>query len=229
MTRSRILVTLAALVVVLLAGVAWAIGLFSPAPEEATVDDLAAAVGDDGGAEIETLDGSWTVTTIEGTFVGYRIDEILGGVDFTAVGRTSAVTGSLVGEGTTITEVDVEADLTGLESDSSARDGQLRRQALETETFPTATFRLTQPIVLDAIPEPGSEVNVEAVGELTIHGVTREATIPLAASQQSGLILAVGQVEVALADHDIATPSAPRVAGVSETAVMEFSLAFEQT
>ena len=49
----------------------------------------------------------------------------------------------------------------------------------------------------------------------TIHGVTREVTVPLDATTADGLLFVVGSLDVALADHDIDTPSAPRVAGVS--------------
>ena len=40
--------------------------------------------------------------------------------------------------------------MTTLESDDDRRDGQLRRQAIQTEQFPTATFKLTSPIDLGA-------------------------------------------------------------------------------
>ncbi|MGH1504721.1 MAG: YceI family protein [Acidimicrobiales bacterium] len=232
MSRSRLLVVAAVIVVILLGGVAWSIGLFSSDPEAANVDDLAEAVAESGeggtGEAITTLDGTWNVQQLEGVFVGYRIDEILSGIDFTAVGRTGDVTGTLTGAGSTVSAVSIEADLTTLESDNGARDGQLKTQALETNDFPTATFTSTAPIELGAIPGEGEEVTTEATGDLTIHGVTRSVSIPITASQQSGSILVAGQLDVLLTDHGIDTPSAPIVAGVSETAVMEFSLVFSQ-
>lgn len=229
MTRTRLLIAAAIAVLIVLGGIAWSIGLFSSDPEAANVDDLATAVaesGDGEGVVIEALDGTWEVQQLEGVFVGYRIDEILSGVDFTAVGRTPDVTGSLTGEGSTVTAVSIEADLTTLESDSGARDGQLRTQALETNEFPTATFVATAPIELGSIPAEGEQVSADATGDLTIHGVTRSVTIPITASQQGGSILVAGSLEVLLTDYEIDTPSAPIVAGVSETATMEFSLVF---
>ena len=74
---------------------------------------------------------------------------------FTAVGRTSAVTGSLAFDGAAITSVEIEADLTQLRSNDSRRDRTLGSQGLETGTYPTASFSLTQPIALDAVPAEG--------------------------------------------------------------------------
>ena len=96
------------------------------------------------------LDGTWSVdpsvgsfSDFSGSFVGYRVEEELATVGAaTAVGRTPDVTGTLTLAGAQITAVDMSADLSTLQSDKSQRDGQLRRQALETDQFPTATFTL---------------------------------------------------------------------------------------
>ena len=45
-----------------------------------------------------------------------------------AVGRTSNVTGTMTIDGTTITAVDITADLTTLQSDAANRDRQFQRQ-----------------------------------------------------------------------------------------------------
>ena len=80
------------------------------------------------------------------------------------------------------------ADLTTLQSDEANRDRQLQRQGIETATYPTATFTLTQPIELDAVPAEGEIVNVTATGDLTLHGVTKEVEIPLEARLDGGVI-----------------------------------------
>jgi polyisoprenoid-binding protein YceI len=187
----------------------------------ATTEAAPAALGD-----AANLDGTWAVKPSDGTFGGYRIDEILSGVDFTAVGRTNEVSGHLVASGSTIETVEINVDLSGLTSDSRFRDSQLKSQALETEQFPFATFELSEPITVGAVPLDGTEATFDAVGQLTVHGVTNDVTIPLEATTADGLLFVVGGVEVVLADYDIDTPSAPRVAGVSDVATMEFSLVF---
>src|SRR4029077_5094245 len=100
------------------------------------------------------LNGTWTVDQTIGrfadfsdSFVGYRVDETLAqNRANTAVGRTAQVTGTLALDGATISSVDVTADLTRLTSDDNRRDGQLHQQALETDLFPQASFKLTTPI-----------------------------------------------------------------------------------
>jgi polyisoprenoid-binding protein YceI len=100
------------------------------------------------------LDGNWTIDATSGsladatsTFAGYRIDEELGGQGaHTAVGRTQQVSGSMTIDGTSITKLSITVDMTTLKSDDDRRDEQLRQRGLETDTYPTATFELTQPI-----------------------------------------------------------------------------------
>ena len=67
-------------------------------------------------------------------------------------------------DGTTITAVDITADLTTLQSDEANRDRQLQRQGIETGTYPTATFSLTQPIDLGSVPADGQVVDATATG-----------------------------------------------------------------
>ena len=236
MSRNKILAGSSLALVVVLALAAWWLGFFSDSPEEANVADLAEAVEAEAdasasaSADVESLDGTWTVTPVEGqTFIGYRIDEVLTTIgDFEVVGRTTGVTGTMEGAGTTITAVDVVADMTSITTDNSARDNAMRSQALETSDFPEATFTLTEPIDLGSIPGEGTPVSTIAVGDLTIHGVTQQVEFPLDAQIQSGSIVVAGQLLVELADFDISAPSAPIVASVEDVATLELSLVFSQ-
>mgnify|MGYP006185886979 CR=1 FL=1 len=54
--------------------------------------------------------------------------------------------GTLVVDGTTITEVTIEADMTAITTNESRRDDNVH-SALDTDEFPTATFVLSEPIV----------------------------------------------------------------------------------
>src|SRR5918993_4477246 len=94
-----------------------------------------------------------------------------------------------------------------LESDESRRDGQFEGRIMEVAQFPTATFELTQPIELDGVPADGEEVDVEATGDLTLHGVTGEVTIPLVARAEGETLAVDGSVAVTFADYDIDDPS----------------------
>src|SRR5439155_14470691 len=97
-----------------------------------------------------TVDGTWTIAS--GSQVGYRVAEVLFGQSHTAVGRTSAITGTVTIAGTTVRSATFTVDMTTVASDQNRRDRQFQGRIMETSTFTTATFKLTQPIVLGSLP-----------------------------------------------------------------------------
>ena len=205
----------------------------APTPDAAATADPAAS--EDPAATAATSDGiagSWSVDTSvgsgeSGTFVGYRVNEQLATVGAaTAVGRTTGVTGTMSIDGTTITAVDITADLTGLQSDESNRDRQLQRQGLETATFPTATFSLTQPIELESVPAEGEIIEVTATGELTLHGVTKSVEIPLQARLENGVITVAGSLPIQFADYSIQQPQGMIVLSVEDHGILELQVHF---
>lgn len=180
-------------------------------------------------AQSDDLTGTWEIAAGGQSFVGYRVKEQLATVGtFTAVGRTSSVTGTLAFDGSAITDVQVTADLTGLTSDNSMRDGQLKRQALETSTYPTATFVLTQPIQLNAAPDTGDTISATAVGDLTLHGVTRSISIPLTGQLTGGYAVIVGSLDITFADFGIHKPSSAMVLSIEDLGVLELQLVFQK-
>ena len=163
--------------------------------------------------------GTWTVT--EGSFAGYRVEEVLRGQDVTVTGRTEEVTGSVTVADGAVTEADVEVDVASVATDESARDAYFRDQAMEAGTFPTATFELTEP----APVEEGATA-VELTGDLTIHGVTQPATIEaqVAGDATSGdPVQVVGSVPITFADFGVEAPSLGFVT-VEDEGSIEFSL-----
>lgn len=168
------------------------------------------------GAAPTGADGTFTVSPGSDVFVGYRVQELFGGetIKKTAVGRTAGVTGAVTIANGQVTVVDITADMTRLTSDSSTRDNALRNRGLQTEQFPTATFRLTAPIALPGGLAPGRPVDVVAVGDLTLHGVTRSVQVPLQASWDGADTVSVASPEgltITMADYDIEPPSNPLV------------------
>ncbi len=187
------------------------------------------------------LDGVWAVDTSIGTFdpacltevcgatfAGFRINEELASIGAkTVVGRTPGVNGTMEIDGTTIVSADLVVDMTQLITDDPGRTNAIRRQAIETSQFPEARFVLTQPIELGQLPAEGEPVNVDATGELTIHGVTRTETIPLTAELRGDVIVVFGQLgPILLADYDIEQPTAAVVLSVEDNAIMELQLFF---
>lgn len=193
----------------------------TPTPTPTPTEEPAATWPDD-------PTGEWVISADGDSYVGYRVQEELASVGaFTAVGRTRGVTGSLTFDGAAITSVEIEADLTRLASDDSRRDRALGSQGLEINDYPTASFSLTQPIALDAVPADGDMISVDAVGELTIHGVTNEVTIPLEGQRTGGFVVVVGSIEIVFADYGMETPSAFIVVSIEDFGLMELQLVFE--
>ena len=196
-----------------------------PAPL-AFAETVASTVAADEGTTTQTsLDGSWTVT--DRSEAGYRVAEVLFGQDTEAVGRTSDVTGELEVSGTTITAASFTVDLTTVESDEGNRDNQFHDRIMETGTYPTATFVLTEPVTLDAIPADLEEVTVTVTGDLTVHGVTQSVTFDLLARRNGTSIEVDGSIAIVFADYDIPDASFGP-ATVQDHGEIEFLLTFAQ-
>lgn len=91
----------------------------------------------------------------------------------TVKGRFTQVTGTIVGDidDPTLAEVDVEIDAGSIDTRNDQRDAHLRSaDFLEVEKYPTITFKSTR-------VERKDEDSYKAIGNLTIHGVTREVEI----------------------------------------------------
>lgn len=179
--------------------------------------------------ELSDLAGSWVLSSQGTSFVGYRIGEELANIGTTtAVGRTSDVVVALEFDGSAITSVTIEADLRTLTSDQSFRDGALRTRGIETDTYPFATFVLTEAIPIDSLPTAEEALSVTVRGTLELHGVTNPVTIALEGQYVDGLVVVVGATDIALADYDIEPPTGFRVLSIDDVGVMEFQLVLER-
>jgi polyisoprenoid-binding protein YceI len=209
-----------------------AVGASHVALPSSTADPSATASAGGSGGATDGIEGSWQVDPSIGSFsdftssfVGYRVQEELASIGGqTAVGRTPDVSGSITIEGTSVTAASITADLTTLVSDDDRRDGQLRRQGLETEQFPTATFSLTQPIELPDGAAAGESVEVTAVGELTLHGQANAVEMPMQARLDGDVIVLTGSIDILFADYGMDPPSSFIVLSVDDHGVMELQL-----
>jgi polyisoprenoid-binding protein YceI len=217
----------------------WILFLQPPGPAAVNVSTVPIpSIAASGSGSLPTtpasFDGTWKVDTSIGlfsdstsSFVGYRVQEQLANIGAnTAVGRTPDVSGTLTLQGTTVTAVEATANLATLKSNDDRRDGQLHRQALETDQFPTATFKLTQPIDLGAAPAEGQAVSATATGDLTLHGETKSVQIPLKAKRAGGVIAVTGSLEITFADFGIAKPTSFLVLSVQDHGTLELQLFF---
>jgi polyisoprenoid-binding protein YceI len=204
-------------------------------PAEVDLVETASAVADSTPTETtDGIEGSWSVNTTIGdftvteettaTFAGFRVEEVLQSIgSTTAVGRTPDVSGSIEIEGTTVTSVEMDVDLTAIVSDQTRREDAIQK-ALGTGSNPNATFTLTEPIDLGEAASSGELVTVVATGELTVNGVTNTVEIPLQAQLVDGMILVTGSTEILFADHGVTAPSAPVVVSVEDNGILELQL-----
>ena len=171
------------------------------------------------------VEGEW-VATIE-SVVGYRVKEILFGQSTEGVGRTNAVTGSLVIADSTVTSATFSVDMGTLTSDSDRRDRQVSGRILDVASFPTATFELTEPIVLTPAALDGAELSVTAAGTLTLRGVTKQVSIPLVAKLVDGKVSVNGSLEIVFAEWSIPDPSISAIV-VEDRGLLEFLIVFSR-
>jgi polyisoprenoid-binding protein YceI len=181
-------------------------------------------------ADATTPDGTWRVSDDGSSYVGYRVREQLTFLNSPneAVGRSTAVTGTMQVAGGQVEAVRIEADLTQLTSDETRRDNAIRSRGLESERYPTATLELTEPLRLDATPEVGQEVRGTGKGRLSVHGVTREVDLDLRGRWTGSTIQVVGQFPVKMSDYQIEAPRFGPVVSIEDGLTVDFNLVFER-
>ena len=248
MTRSRVIIAVAAVVVAIAVGgfvvydqvlrgdsaAALALPTASTAPAASTAPGasaaLAASAGTSAGA-VGDVAGTWNVAA--GSVAGYRVREQLANLpaESNAVGRTDQVTGSITvetsGTTTTLTAASLSVDMTSLASDKTMRDSRLRREGLETDAYPTATFSLTSPVEVPAAALAGTESDITLTGDLTIHGVTKSVQIPAKAQLVNGTIQVAGSLTFPLSDYAIVAPNIGGViVSIADNGTLEFLVNF---
>jgi polyisoprenoid-binding protein YceI len=173
-----------------------------------------------------SFDGTWLATS--GSQAGYRVNEVLFGQSTEAVGRTSNVDGALTLSGAKVETADISIDLASVTSDKSQRDNQFRNRIMNVTKYPTATFKLTQPIDLGTLPADGATVSVPATGELTLHGTKKTITTTVSAKRTGGTIEVNGTIPVVFADYGIPNPSLGP-AQTEDHGEIEFLVAFTKS
>ena len=192
------------------------------APPKATLRPAAGRVQAGG-----TPDGEWVVGEQDGGFVGFRIREHVAAVAAPndAVGRSTAVTGSVTIGGGAVTAARLAVDMRQLQTDLQERDRSMRDRGLEVERFPTAGFTLTRPVQVGLPPRrlAGRVVDLRLPGELTLHGVTRPVELPVQARWDGATIQAAGSLQVRRDDFGLRVPNLVGFK-IQQTGVIEFEL-----
>jgi polyisoprenoid-binding protein YceI len=165
------------------------------APSALTIDDNSDATIPSGSIEqdiISDLNGEWVVTSGDESVVGYRVKEVLFGQSTEGVGRTREIQGQLTVTNDQVTNVSFTVQMGTLTSDAANRDRQFNGRIMDTSSYPTSTFVLTQPIALPANALSGEVITVNAQGDLTLRGTIRPVQFPLQAKVEGATFTVVG-------------------------------------
>lgn len=176
------------------------------------------------------LAGTWTLRRGE---AGYRVRERLASLpaESDAVGRTTDVTGTITLEGdggaVRLTTGSIEVDTTTIASDEGRRDDRMRREGLQTDAYPSATFTVTEPVDIPASAIAGTPSELTLVGDLMLHGVTRSVEIPVQAQLVDGVISVAGATSFPLSDFDIVAPNVGGfIVSIADEGTLEFLVTF---
>lgn len=214
----------------------------STSPETAATSPTTGAASASAGTSAESgsggaggdLAGSWTVAA--DSQAGYRVRERLASLsaESDAVGRTSDVAGTITleadGATTTLTEGTLTADTTTITSDEDRRDSRLRTEGLQTDTYPTASFTLTQAVEIPTRAIAGTATDVTLVGDLELHGVTKSVSIPAQARLVDGTIQVAGSLTFLLSDFEIVAPNVGGfILSIADEGALEFAVNFTRT
>lgn len=206
-------------IVVLVVLAAWAFVKFGP-----TTAPLALPAGP-ASAPAGPVDGSWTVAS--GSIAGFRVQETALGMSNDAVGRTSAVAGSVVISGDRVTSATVRVDLAAI-TVSGKRQPQFTT-SLRTGQYPDATFTLAAPVTLSPAFAAGTTTSLTAVGELVMNGTTRPVTVSISARRDGTTLQVAGSIPVTFSAWHITGPGGFGFLGsLADHGTAEFLLTLRQ-
>lgn len=162
--------------------------------------DLSASSGD----SLSDISGTWRAA--DGSYAGYRVDEVLRGVEVTVVGRTEQVTGELKVDGGAVTTGTISVDMASVATNNSSRDDSFRNDTMHTSEYPNATFELVSPIQVPTPLAAGYKETFEVTGKLTIHGVTHEVKTKLETGFDGRHVQVAGSIPITFSDYGVKAP-----------------------
>lgn len=126
------------------------------------------------------------------------------------VGTTRAVSGEIrvnpdKPEATRVGEIAV--DISQLETDQPRRDNAIRRQWLESATYPIARFRNAKLSELPARVEDGKPFTFKMTGDMTIREMTRKQTWDVTATLDGDTLRGTAKTELKMTQYGVDPPN----------------------
>lgn len=164
----------------------------------------------------------------EGSEARYKVRERIARLDFPtdAVGVTHDITGEIAfdgGDGLAASSR-FEVDLRTLKSDRDRRDRYLQRNTLETDQHPFMTF---VPTSVEGLPHPlprSGKHTFRMVGQMTLHGVTREAVWDVELEFSEDGARGSATTNFTFGDYDLTIPRMAALLSVADDIRLELDL-----
>lgn len=192
----------------------------TPAAETCVMDANNVPEAASSAGSVFTLDGNASTAS-------YSVQEVLTGQgDVNAVGTTNALIGTILLDesGAPVPCSVVYVDLRTLTTDEDRRDNQVQK-VLETSTYPLGTFIVTGVEGLDGALNDGQEHSFTIIGELTIHGVTKQTTWDATAKVDGATMTGTATTTITFGDFGMEAPVFGPVASIED----EFQLSIDLT
>lgn len=132
-----------------------------------------------------------------------------------AVGTTHSVQGSFkirTGNSPLVASMNIQVDLRTLQTDSTMRDNYVRRNALQTDTYPDATFVSVSSQGLPASYSDGQTVHFQLTGNLTMHGKTNKEVFDVQGKVSGNTITGTATSTIYMTDFGIQPPNLANIA-----------------
>jgi len=132
-----------------------------------------------------------------------------------AVGTTHSVTGNFkvqTGSSPTVEGMNIQVDLRTLQTDSTMRDNYVRRNALQTDSYPYATFVSVSTQGLPSSYSDGQSVHFQLTGNMTMHGKTNKEVFDVQGKVVGNTITGTATSTIYMTDFGIQPPNLANIA-----------------
>ncbi len=155
------------------------------------------------------LNGTWMVVAGDApniTSAGFTFNEILPSDRRTTSGSTRSVKGTVTVENDTLIAAEISVDMTSVATDIQKRDINVQSKIFQTDQYPEAFFKVTEPVKLENIPDDGTMTTIPIAGQLTIKGKTQTVESDYLVLRDGDKISLSTAIEINRLDFGVETP-----------------------
>lgn len=153
----------------------------------------------------------------------------------TTVGSTFQVEGTMElridpnNGGVAVGENQITVNLESLSSNEARRDNRIRREWLESTTYPVATFVAKEIQGFPAGIQEGEEATFQLVGDLTIREVAQSTTFTTTAILNGDMISGTATTQIFMRDFGFEPPNVMGILSVTDGVIVTFRFVMKET